>query len=204
MSIDRSGAEWIPRIRRSWRSNVGKINAGLLGASLVARCLPYDMFNHQRANAYRLAGVRIGRAAQILGPLRLVTAGAWGDKLSLLEIGEEAAIDTPCTFTLMAPLFIGRRVHVGMGTLILTGSHAVGDEDERCGPYISAPVCIEDGCWLGARIVILPGVTIGAGSVVAAGSVVTRSMPPNSTIAGNPARVVGKLNTVAGQETLDV
>jgi maltose O-acetyltransferase len=182
------------RLARSWTSNIGKVRFGLLVANFLAGCLPYDMFNHQRANVYRLAGVRIGGGTLILGPMRLVTAESWGSKLQFLHIREEAAIDAPVTFTLMAPLIIGRKVHVGMGTLILTGSHAVGDAEKRCGPYETALVEIGDGCWIGANVTILPGVTIGPGSVVAAGAVVTRSMPANSTIAGNPARVIGKLD----------
>nr|WP_304437690.1 DapH/DapD/GlmU-related protein [Frigoribacterium sp. Leaf44] len=53
------------------------------------------------------------------------------------------------------------------------------------------PVTIEDGCWIGANVTILPGVTLGRGSVVGAGSVVTKSYPPNSKLAGSPARPMG-------------
>ena len=52
---------------------------------------------------------------------------------------------------------------------------------------------IGDGCWLGARAVVLPGVRIGAGSIVAAGALVTRDVPPNSLVAGVPAKLVRDL-----------
>ena len=57
----------------------------------------------------------------------------------------------------------------------------------------SKDIVVEDGVWIGTRALICPGVTIGAGSVVAAGAVVIRSVPPNSLIAGVPAKVVRKL-----------
>ena len=55
------------------------------------------------------------------------------------------------------------------------------------------PVIIEDNCWLGTRVLIMPGVKIGEGSVIAAGAVVSKSMPAYSVIAGNPAKVVKNL-----------
>lgn len=58
-----------------------------------------------------------------------------------------------------------------------------------------APICIKPNCWIGSKVTILAGVTIGANSVVAAGAVVTKSMPPNSLIGGVPAKVLKKLNT---------
>lgn len=57
----------------------------------------------------------------------------------------------------------------------------------------TAPVVVEDGVWIGARAIILPGVRIGRGSTVGAGSVVTKSVPPFSVAAGNPARVISRV-----------
>ena len=52
------------------------------------------------------------------------------------------------------------------------------------------PVIIEDDVWIGARVIILPGVTIGTGSVIGAGAVISKSIPPYSVAVGNPARIV--------------
>jgi maltose O-acetyltransferase len=179
------------RLRQMWQANARKVRPALGMAGFVARVLPHDMLNHVRAAVYRLAGVKVGAEAQILGPLTLL---GWGKIAPLLEIGEQAAIETPCTISLCAPVRIGPRVHFGMEVMILSGSHQIGPERERCGAYDFQPVEIGEGCWIGSRVTILPGVTIGPGSVVSAGAVVTRSVPANSLVAGNPARVIGRLD----------
>ena len=56
------------------------------------------------------------------------------------------------------------------------------------------PVMIEDGCWIGGGVIILPGVTIGQKCVIGAGSVVTKDIPANSLAVGNPCRVIRKIN----------
>ncbi len=172
-----------------------KVHPRLSLAHLLAGLLPHDMFDHRRAAIYRAAGLRIGRGAQILGPL---TLRGWEGVPHLLEIGDSAALETPCTITLCAPVRIGARVHLAQDVIIFTGTHHIGDAERRCGPLTAEPVEIGDGSWIGARVVILPGVSIGPGCVVNAGAVVTRSMPPHSLVAGNPARVVGKLDGASG------
>lgn len=56
------------------------------------------------------------------------------------------------------------------------------------------PVTLEDGVWVGARVIILPGVTIGQGAIIGAGSVVTRDVPARTIAAGNPARIIRTLD----------
>jgi acetyltransferase-like isoleucine patch superfamily enzyme len=86
-------------------------------------------------------------------------------------------------------------VHVGASALLAdqvlvmdTDFHAVGKR-----PIQSAPVTIEANTWIGARAIILQGVTIGQGTVVGAGSVVTHSLPANVVAAGNPARILRQI-----------
>ena len=97
-----------------------------------------------------------------------------------------------------APLTIGRKVVFGPRPTIITGDHRI----DLIGKHIidvtvaeklpenDMPVVIEDGVWVGANVTILKGVTIGRGSVVAAGAVVTKSCPPYSIIGGVPAKVI--------------
>jgi maltose O-acetyltransferase len=84
---------------------------------------------------------------------------------------------------------LGEKVAIGPGVLILTSTHAVGPSEWRAGEGLTETraVTIGAGSWIGARATILPGVSIGKGCVVAAGSVVTRDFGPDLLIAGIPA-----------------
>jgi len=83
-------------------------------------------------------------------------------------------------------------VGIAFRVVFITSTHASLYKDRRIGYVLGMPITIEDGVWIGAAAVIGPGVTIGHGTIVSAGAVVMRSMPPDSLIAGNPARVVKK------------
>lgn len=97
-----------------------------------------------------------------------------------------------------APLTIGKKVIFGPKPTIITGDHRIDilgkhiidiTVNEKL-PENDLPVVIEDGCWIGANVTILKGVTIGRGSVVAAGAVVTKSCEPYSIIGGVPAKFI--------------
>ncbi|WP_277755135.1 DapH/DapD/GlmU-related protein [Pseudactinotalea terrae] len=103
-------------------------------------------------------------------------------------IGEGAFINMGCMLSTHAPVTVGRGAYLGMGVTVMTSTHELGPSDARAGELITAPVVIGDGCWIGANATILPGVTIGAGTVIAAGAVVTRDCDPDSLYAGVPAQ----------------
>jgi maltose O-acetyltransferase len=88
---------------------------------------------------------------------------------------------------------IGPRTGLGIFTLVLTSTHELGPHDCRLGEWVRKPVVIGAGCWIGARSLILPGVTIGDGCLVAAGSVVTEDCEPDGVYAGVPARRIKDL-----------
>lgn len=96
---------------------------------------------------------------------------------------------------LRAEVTIGDRCDVGPGVEFITGSHRIGPPSRRAGAGTAQSIRIGDGCWIGAGSRILGGVTIGEGVVVAAGSVVTRDVPPHTLVAGVPARVKRSLDT---------
>lgn len=88
---------------------------------------------------------------------------------------------------------IGRNVMIGPDVLILNNNHQTTDPDtpiSKQGYTPTAPVTIEDDAWIGARVILLAGVTIGRGSVVGAGAVVSKEVPPFAIVVGNPARVI--------------
>ncbi len=115
-----------------------------------------------------------------------------------LTIGDNTIVNHLASFTVGDRISVGRYCKIASGVVILDspghpldpalrmeGNPATKDEVK--------PVVIEDNVWIGLRAIIMPGVTVGQGSVVAAGSVVMTSVPPNVLVAGNPARQVRAL-----------
>lgn len=88
---------------------------------------------------------------------------------------------------------IGEGVSIGPGSMICAVTHEIGTPDRRSGTHVHSPVVIGNGAWLGASVTVLPGVRIGDGAVVAAGSVVTADVADHALVAGVPARVVRTL-----------
>ena len=100
---------------------------------------------------------------------------------------------------------IGSNVLIAPNVQLYTATHPI-DLDERLAPFetedgikrvrrtYALPITIEDGCWIGGGVIILPGITIGYGSVIGAGSVVTKDIPDDSIAVGNPAKVIKNLN----------
>lgn len=122
-----------------------------------------------------------------------------------IHIGNNVTVNVGCTFVDCNKITIGNNVLIAPDVRIYTATHPV-ELDERLTPVETAtgleyirhtyalPVTIEDGCWIGGGVIILPGVTIGRGSVIGAGSVVTKNISANSLAAGNPCKVVRKIN----------
>lgn len=114
-----------------------------------------------------------------------------------MTVGDYTSIPKGATFYCTeAPLTIGKKVIFGPHPTIITGDHRIDvigkyimDSKEKL-PENDAPVIIEDDVWTGANVTILKGVTIGRGSVIAAGAVVTKSFPPYSIIGGVPAKLL--------------
>ncbi len=113
-----------------------------------------------------------------------------------LIIGEGCWFNIRCQFDLGGEIRIGNDVSFGPEVMILTTTHDIksGSPGRRAVDQFVLPVRIGNGAWLGARCTILPGVTVGDGAVVAAGSMVTQDVPPNTMVAGIPARVVRELS----------
>ena len=107
-----------------------------------------------------------------------------------LIIGADAVLDIDVVLDLEERITIGDRVLIGAQVMILTSTHELGPREHRAGPVIRNPVTVADGAWIGARAVILPGVTIGEGAVVNPGSVVNKDVAPNTRVAGSPAKKV--------------
>lgn len=134
----------------------------------------------------RWAGAKVGQNVRIYSSARIVGTGS-------LEIGDDVHIGSGVFLSAVAPtgITIGSHVDIGPGAMILTGSHRIDPVGEHiAGEGTSAMVSIGDGCWLGARSVILPGVILARKTLVAAGAIVTKSVESTQQlVAGIPAAV---------------
>ena len=97
--------------------------------------------------------------------------------------------------TIIGPVTIGHHVNLAQGITVTALNHNFEDAGKRIDEQgvSTTPVVIEDDIWIGANAVVLPGVTIGHHSVVAAGAVVTKDVPPHSLVAGVPAKIIKQL-----------
>jgi maltose O-acetyltransferase len=119
----------------------------------------------------------------------------FGSEREPLVIGDDAYINARCVLHGgAAKLSIGNRVTLAVGVVIHTDSGPnTSPLLQKSYPIVAKPVTIEDDVWIGDYAVILPGVTIGRGSVVGAHSVVKNDVAPGTVVAGQPARVIKKL-----------
>jgi maltose O-acetyltransferase len=139
----------------------------------------------RRARRLRAAGLDVAPGA-------LVHAGCWffGAEVA---IADGAWIAHRCYFDSRARIDIGEQCYLGMEVMLCTSGHRIGPAERRAGDFLAEPITVGDGAWVGARALVLPGVTVGAGSVVAAGAVVTADCEPGGLYAGVPARRVKEL-----------
>jgi len=109
-----------------------------------------------------------------------------------ITIGDNTSIGEYAHMWGNGGIFIGNNVLIAAHCCISTLNHNYSEAIINIGGVTAKPVAIEDDVWLGYNVIILPGVTIGQGSVIGAGSVVTKDIPPYSIAVGNPAIVIKK------------
>lgn len=190
----------LPELRTRWRQARGRVALelghtwhtwlpGYRMANLVGQAVPLTALNTLRAALYRRAGFQIGPRVAFMSGITIIGSGP--GLCQRLALGEGCLIGVHPTFNLDETITLGRNVSLGPNVAIYTSTHLLGPASRRMHPaVIKRPVVIEDGVWVGVNSVILPGVTIGRGSVVSAGSVVSEDVPPNTLVSGNPARAV--------------
>ncbi len=127
-----------------------------------------------------LMKVSLGKGSSIHMRLRLYTRGQ-------ISIGDHCVIDRDCQLDGRGGITIGNNVNLAPEVMILTAYH---DPDDADFAGIEKPVVVEDYAWIATRAMILPGVTVGHHAIVAAGSIVTKDVPPNAIVGGNPARFI--------------
>lgn len=127
--------------------------------------------------------VRMAGGSRIIGRGRLtIGADSWVGPYGLFFTHPDALIT------------IGARCDIAPEVCFITGTHESGNALRRAGEDAARPIHIGDGCWLGARVTVLAGVSIGDGAIVAAGAVVAGDVEPNTLVGGVPARLIRKLD----------
>ena len=128
----------------------------------------------------------VGEEVEIRAPIFV-------DYGSHIRIGARTFINFGLTALDVATITIGDDVLMGPNVQLLTPVHPIAVEPRRAKWEAALPITIEDNVWIGGLVVICPGISIGKDSVIGAGAVVTKDVPPGSIAVGNPARVVSSV-----------
>ena len=119
-----------------------------------------------------------------------VEAPLFCDYGTQVHLGARVYVNGGCFFLDAAPITLGDDVQLGPGVQLLTSDHPCDAAERAAGLESARPISIGARSWLGGGVIVLPGVDIGRDAIIGAGSVVTRSVPPGVTAAGNPCRVI--------------
>lgn len=172
--------------KRTARALLGEYNA-----------LPYEERGKKREILLKLFG-SIGENVSVAQPFLC-------DYGCNIFLGSNVSVNMNCSFVDCNRITIGSNTLIASNVQLYTAAHPV-ELRERLVPDWSAdsgeyfcrtyakPITIGNGCWLGGGVIVLPGVAIGDGSVIGAGSVVTRDIPANVVAAGNPCRIIRRIN----------
>ena len=110
-----------------------------------------------------------------------------------ISIGDDVYINFGCIMLDCADITIGNHVLIGPNLGLYAANHSILPEERIAGGCFSKPITIEDNVWIGGDVKVLPGVTIGEGSIIGAGSIVTKDVPSRVIAAGNPCKVIRKI-----------
>ncbi|WEW57866.1 hypothetical protein PRK78_003333 [Emydomyces testavorans] len=114
-----------------------------------------------------------------------------------VKLGQAVFVNFNCVILDTCPVTIGARTLLGPNVNLYSGTHPLdpGLRNGTKGPELGREIHIGEDCWIGGNVVILPGVTIGNGATVGAGSVVTKDVPSFHVAAGNPAKIIRRIET---------
>lgn len=144
--------------------------------------LPHIPFWSLRRFYLRRLGMKIGKGSFVSKRLYVTNPNR-------VTIGEGSHLNLDCHLDARGGITMGNGVSVSFGVRLITGSHEVNSRTFR---GVFSPIAIGDHVWIGANAVVLQGVTIGRGAVVAAGAVVTKNVPDFAIVGGVPAKVIGE------------
>ncbi|MBZ9844334.1 sugar O-acetyltransferase [Mesorhizobium sp. CA5] len=144
--------------------------------------LTYDDADEVRALFSELVGKTVDASFLLIPPF-YATGGPD------TRVGRNVFVNQNCTFYDLGGLDIADDVMIGPNVSLITSGHPIVPSERRA--FVTAkPIVIERNVWIAAGVTIIGGVTVGENSVVAAGSVVTRDVPPNTLVGGNPTKII--------------
>ena len=152
-----------------------------------------DEFNRTDADAADERRRILGELLGAFGPDSEIRPPFFCDYGAHICIGARTFANFGLVALDVAAIVIGDDVQIGPNVQLLTPTHPVDPEPRRAKWEAAQPITIADNVWLGGGAIVLPGVTIGADTVVGAGAVVTRDLPAGVVAVGNPARVIREL-----------
>ena len=168
---------------------------GFIGYYLFARHLPGSSMPYSLGSKY-IRRFFCGMIFKRMGKNVNIENGAFFSSGREIEIGDNSGLGLDCRVT--GPLKIGNNVMIGPDVMIFTQNHGTErlDIPMRMQTGAKKPVSIGDDVWIAARVIILPGITIGNGAILAAGAVVTKDVPEYAVVGGNPAKIIKFRNGV--------
>jgi acetyltransferase-like isoleucine patch superfamily enzyme len=152
----------------------------------VINRLTFDDADEIRALFSELTGRPVDAAFRLIPPF-YTTYGLE------IRLGHNVFINQNCTLYDLAEISIGDDVMIGPNVSLITSGHPLTPSERRAA-IIAKPIVIERNVWIAAGATIIGGVTVGENSVVAAGSVVTKDVPRNTLVGGNPAQVIRRVD----------
>jgi acetyltransferase-like isoleucine patch superfamily enzyme len=155
----------------------------------------FRLLNALKSTFLRIAGAEIGKRV-------VYYPGVWIMSGRGLKLGDDVDLALGVVVTTHGGVQIGHRTLVGYRAQILSSNHRIpaGRDPIFFAGHESAPIRIGNDVWIGAHAIVLPGVTIGDGAVVAAGSIVNRDVPPYEIVGGVPARML-RVRDSSGSDT---
>ncbi|QVN17707.1 sugar O-acetyltransferase [Burkholderia pyrrocinia] len=171
----------IPRRTPQSAAMVAEVKRAMAITARLNR-LTFDDAADVRALFSELIGTQVDDGFVLIPPFH-ATGGAG------MKIGRNVFVNQNCTFYDLGGLAIGDDVMIGPNVSLITSGHPV-EPSRRRDFVVAKPIVIERNVWIGAGATIIGGVTVGEHSVVAAGAVVTKDVPPNTLVGGNPATVI--------------
>ena len=169
----------------SGRSATARLKRGARLLMVNSLASAYWFPKRLRLVVYRFAGLQVSTQGVVIFSGSII-------RTDRLTVERGVFVNHGCFFG-DGPITLRQDVFVGVGVVLASSDHEIGPAEKRVGADRYAPIVIGEGCWIGARTVILAGVTVASGCIVGAGAVITRDTEPNGVYAGVPARRIREL-----------